>query len=338
MKKSTEIEFDGKDIVFLDKNLNYATHTVESVLSKKLSFWKGWHCSIGIQHLYIDYDGNVFRGTCREGGILGNVYSSPNILVDDSWIVCGKHICSCGADMAAPKVKDKSNIVKFFNNAKIKEFDLNQPVESIFPDSVYSTNQYYKNITWAVGRRCNFDCWYCPESDHNNFEEHKTYDTLMSAYFVLNSHWIKNEPTKFSLLGGELTVYKDYLPFLKTLREFGHKFITTTNGSRDPDYHAELAQVSDICFSLHLKYVKSIGIEKFLKNIDAAIRNKNDNFIRVRVMVDPGSLEYAKEVHSTLLENFDKKCLITVKPVHDSNGKLFASYKPKEIFWIQKPS
>ncbi len=337
MKKSTEIEFDGKDIVLVDKNFNYARHTVESVLSKKLSFWRNWNCSIGIQHLYVDYDGNVFRGTCREGGVLGNVYDDSNMSIGKNWIVCEKHICSCGADMAAPKVKNESDIVKFFDNGKIKEFNLNQETAITLPEMVYSTNQYYKNITWAVGRRCNFDCWYCPESDHNNYEEHKNYDTLMSAYSVLNSHWIKNEPTKFSLLGGELTVYKDYLPFVKKLREDGHRSITTTNGTRDPDYHAELAQVSDICFSLHLKYVQSMGIEKFLKNIDSAIKNKNDNFIRVRIMVDPGNLEYAKEVHSTILEKFSNKCLIAVKPVHDSNGKLFASYTPKEIFWIQKP-
>lgn len=336
MKKSTKIEFIGKDIVLVDKDLNYATHTVESVLSKKLSFWKGWSCSIGLQHLYVDYDGNVFRGTCRQGGIVGNVYAAQNFDAGSQWIVCGKQICSCGADMAAAKVKNPEDVDKFFDKGKVKEFNLLEG-SAIVPNMVFSTNQYYKNITWAIGRRCNFDCWYCPESDHNNFEEHKSYDTLMSAYSVLNSNWIKDAPTKFSLLGGELTVYKDYLPFVKTLRELGHRSITTTNGTRDPDYHASLAEVSDICFSLHLKYVKSLGIEKFIKNIESAVKHKHDNFIRVRLMADPGNLEYAQEVYGILLENFHNKCLIAVKPVHDSNGKLFASYKPKEIFWIQKP-
>ena len=76
MAKTTEIEFDGKDIVLLDDDLNYTTHTVESVLSNDLSFWKGWHCAIGLRSLYIDYEGNVVRGTCREGGVVANVYLS----------------------------------------------------------------------------------------------------------------------------------------------------------------------------------------------------------------------------------------------------------------------
>jgi hypothetical protein len=158
----------------------------------------------------------------------------------------------------------------------------------------------------------------------------------MSAYEMLSAQWIKGDPAKFSLLGGELTVYKDYLPFVQTLRADGHNSITTTNGSRDPDYYAALAQAGDICFSLHLAYVKTLGIERFIASIEAAIQNKGNNFIRVRLMVDPGNLEYAKEVHNLLLEKFNGQCLIAVKPIHQPDGKLYP-YKPKEILWIQRP-
>lgn len=340
MKKTTEIEFlDGKDIVFLDDDLNYSTHTVEEVLSNDMSYWKGWHCAIGLRSLYIDYEGNVVRGTCREGGVVANIYKKSiplDIAIGNKWTVCGKQICSCGSDMAVPKVKNAESVLRFFNNNKIREYDVNYKLPKVDAEVVYSTNYVKKAVTWAIGRRCNFDCWYCPPSDHNNFEAHKDYDTLMAAYTVLSTQWIKGEPTKFSMLGGELTIYKDYLPFVKTLREQGHNSITTTNGSRDAAYYAELAAVSDICFSLHLNYLKTLGIEKFIKSIDAAIRNKAENFIRIRLMVDPGNLEYAKEVHEILLEKFSGRCLIAIKPVHDTQGKLFP-YEPKEIIWIQNP-
>jgi pyruvate-formate lyase-activating enzyme len=340
MDKTTNIEFDGKDIVLLDDDLNYNTYTVESILSNNLSNWKGWHCAIGLESLYIDYEGNVVRGTCREGGVVANIYrkSLPlDLAIGTNWTKCGKQICSCGADMAVPKVKNKESILRFFSNNKIREFDLNYKLPDVDAEVVYSTNYNYKTITWAVGRRCNFDCWYCPESDHNNYEAHKDYDTLMSAYSILSTQWIKGAPTKFSMLGGELTVYKDYLPFVKKLKEDGHHSITTTNGSHNPDYYAELAQVSDLCFSLHLNYVKKLGLEKFVRSIDASIRNKGNNFIRIRLMVDPGNTEYAKEVHAALIEKFNGRCLITVKPVHDTSGALFP-YQEKEIFWIRNPT
>ena len=63
MKKTTEIEFiDGKDIVLLDDDLNYSTHTVEEVLSNDMSHWKGWHCAIGLKSLSVHDPAQPWEG------------------------------------------------------------------------------------------------------------------------------------------------------------------------------------------------------------------------------------------------------------------------------------
>ena len=33
-------------------------------------------------------------------------------------------------------------------------------------------------VTWDVGRRCNFDCSYCPTHRHDNFSKHADLETL----------------------------------------------------------------------------------------------------------------------------------------------------------------
>jgi sulfatase maturation enzyme AslB (radical SAM superfamily) len=41
-------------------------------------------------------------------------------------------------------------------------------------------------VTWDTGRRCNYDCSYCPAHRHDNFSPHATLDDLIkNADFTL---------------------------------------------------------------------------------------------------------------------------------------------------------
>ena len=35
-------------------------------------------------------------------------------------------------------------------------------------------------VTWDLGRRCNYDCTYCPVTRHDNFSPHATLDELIA--------------------------------------------------------------------------------------------------------------------------------------------------------------
>lgn len=340
MTTSKSIPFDGRNIVLIDENKDYALHSVESVLGKNLNNWKDWYCAAGLNSIYIDYDGNIYNAVCREGGVIGNVYNlSEQLNSNKDWITCSMKVCTCGADMEIPKVKNKEYVVEFFKGGIANEFALGQHVEHSNAEMVISTNDSsLKTITWALGRRCNFDCWYCPESDHNNYEEHKTFEQMMSGYRNLEKFWINGSRVKFSMLGGELTVFKDYLPFVKELYSLGHRAITTTNGSRNAEYYRELSAVSDVCFSIHLNYVKELGIDKFLDSVEQAIQGRGLNWVNVRIMVDPGNLEIAQEVYSQFKQKFGDRCPINVKPVHPAPNQPLYKYTAQEIIWIRKPS
>ena len=62
----------------------------------------GQRCYAGIDTLTIDSDGNVRRGWCRQGGVLGNIYDGSVSWPKDS-IICQKEFCHNGFDRTARK-------------------------------------------------------------------------------------------------------------------------------------------------------------------------------------------------------------------------------------------
>lgn len=64
--------------------------------------WFGWDCSIGLENLVVDYRGNVQRGWCGVGGVIGNV-ADENFQLPMTPILCTSKNCFCGFDIMARK-------------------------------------------------------------------------------------------------------------------------------------------------------------------------------------------------------------------------------------------
>jgi MoaA/NifB/PqqE/SkfB family radical SAM enzyme len=64
--------------------------------------WFGWECHIGVENLVVDYYGNVMRGWCGIGGIIGNV-SGDDFDIPTKPITCMAKVCHCGLDIMATK-------------------------------------------------------------------------------------------------------------------------------------------------------------------------------------------------------------------------------------------
>jgi len=352
LKETSQASNDN--LTFVNSNLDFSYMSVETAHSLGHNRWKGWHCSAGIRSLYVDFDGNVFRGTCQEGGWIGNVnvvtglQASKLDLQNNKWVVCGKEVCACGSDMTAPKVKHEEHIIKYFPSlVGKKHIKLNEEIKlkDNVSEIVYAKDYYaVKLIIWDLGRRCNFDCWYCSPNSHNNFEPQKNLEQLTTAYNVLKEDWIKGESVKFSFTGGEPTIYKDYLPFVKMISLEGNFITTTTNGSLTYDYYAELVKYSSITFSIHLEYVKKFGLDKFINAVKGAVdavdyARKTEtagqhSWIGVRIMFDPGNQVIADETYTAFKTAFPK-ISISVQGVHITEDKTnMYKYEPSEITWL----
>lgn len=101
-------------------------------------------------------------------------------------------------------------------------------------------------VTWDVGRRCNYDCSYCPVHRHDNHSPHASLDDLKkNAEFVLKyiDLYMTYRDYKWSAInftGGEPTVNPNFIPFMQHLRsryEESYKdkwncaFTLTSNGA-----------------------------------------------------------------------------------------------------------
>ena len=117
-------------------------------------------------------------------------------------------------------------------------------------------------VTWNIGLRCNFDCMYCPEKFHNLTDIDLTLDELQSRWRIIFAKTQKRGlKYKLSFTGGEVTVNKNFLPFLIWLNENYKEYISetgiTTNGSASKQYYLDIISIdiiSFISFSTHSEF------------------------------------------------------------------------------------
>jgi MoaA/NifB/PqqE/SkfB family radical SAM enzyme len=90
-------------VMVFEDNTSKLLHSVEtSVLenTKQNNFYK-WSCNIGLESLFVHYNGNVQRGNCAVGGSIGNITTS--VEWPTTSIVCNKDECHCIADLLMSK-------------------------------------------------------------------------------------------------------------------------------------------------------------------------------------------------------------------------------------------
>jgi len=117
--------------------------------------------------------------------------------------------------------------------------------------SAYPKDNQIK-IEWNLGRRCNYDCSYCPSTIHDNFSRHTDIDILKNTVDKITS---LNKFTKLSLTGGEPSVHPKIKELLKYIKNKKIDYLNlTTNGTRTSEWYSDSQQYIDhINFSLHFE-------------------------------------------------------------------------------------
>lgn len=76
--------------------------TSPELIARGENNWVGWDCHIGMENLVVDLRGNVLRGWCGVGGVVGNI-ADENFNMPATPIVCSSRNCYCGLDIMATK-------------------------------------------------------------------------------------------------------------------------------------------------------------------------------------------------------------------------------------------
>jgi MoaA/NifB/PqqE/SkfB family radical SAM enzyme len=74
------------------------------IIKLNLNQFENWICNAGIESLMINWDGEVYRATCRVDGSLGNIYKDTFSAPSDP-VLCSRKFCTCAADIPLTKVK-----------------------------------------------------------------------------------------------------------------------------------------------------------------------------------------------------------------------------------------
>ncbi len=149
-----------------------------------------------------------------------------------------------------------------------------RPVEKVF------------SITWMLGRRCNYDCMYCPEELHDKFSRHHDLNKLKEAWKNMHQQTgAKKLPYKISFTGGEVTANKNFLPFVSWLKENYNvsSILITTNGSAGLKYYEKLTNYVDaISFSTHAEFMnEKVFFQKVVALNKIMIRPKKSFHVNI---------------------------------------------------------
>jgi MoaA/NifB/PqqE/SkfB family radical SAM enzyme len=106
-------------------------------------------------------------------------------------------------------------------------------------------------IEWNLGKRCNYDCSYCPASIHDNSSPHADIEILKAAVDKLIT---LGKPIRLSFTGGEPTIHPKFKELIQYCKHVGISWISvTTNGTRPYEFYASLP-IDQYVFSIHLEY------------------------------------------------------------------------------------
>lgn len=307
----------GKPIRTYSQDGSWRDWSTDELVGAKLNFLSGWSCGAGVDNLFIDMDGNVWTASCRVGGNLGNVFD--DFTTPDSWVTCPKATCSCGADLFIPKSKDPS-YQSALKQGKLTQEQYQQQDNTLTNfvalERTHASSQ--KQVYWEIGRRCNYDCSYCWPWIHNKTDQHKSLEELMKATHLIEEKFIKGEAVNFIISGGEPTVNKHFLDWLRYLNVCNHHISLHSNGSRLPEYYREIIHYGDLNLSVHFEFYNR---ERFVNVVKAVTEEKvNDRscgHLEVKFMMAPHNREETLSLEEELksIPNFAQYCTWAIVPI-----------------------
>lgn len=189
-------------------------------------------------------------------------------------------------------------------------------------------HQQSVKVEWNLGKRCNYDCTYCPSEIHDNYSQHTDIEILKSCVDNL----VKiNKPIRISFTGGEPSVHPQFHELIDYCRKQKISWINvTTNGTRNYEYYEKLP-VDQLVFSLHFEYDVMPIIDK-IKLLQTA--NKN---IIAQIMAHHEHMQTVRLVR-TILNSADINNTVRRIRWTDGNHDIFDDmrYSSHDLQWIKE--
>lgn len=184
-------------------------------------------------------------------------------------------------------------------------------------------------VEWNLGKRCNYDCSYCPSSIHDNTSPHVDINVARKAIDHLTS---LGKPIRLSFTGGEPTVHPKFSDIVNYAKFKGVKWISvTTNGTLPYEFYASLP-VNQYVFSIHFEY----DWKRILGTLRKLAELSTISLIG-QIMAHHDHMRQVKFVHGALLHD---RIPNTIRRIRWTEGDhdLFDDmrYHPDDLTWIKE--
>ena len=89
-------------VAFYDDGTN-SELLAQKIINENNTNFQGWDCDIGLESLYVKWDGIVRRGNCISSPVIGKIQDVDNILWPLASFRCPQNFCNCTTDVYVSK-------------------------------------------------------------------------------------------------------------------------------------------------------------------------------------------------------------------------------------------
>jgi MoaA/NifB/PqqE/SkfB family radical SAM enzyme len=184
-------------------------------------------------------------------------------------------------------------------------------------------------VEWNLGKRCNYDCSYCPAEIHDNTSPHTDIEILKHTVDKL----VELGDVRISFTGGEPTVHPKFDELVNYCKHVGVGWVSvTTNGTRTPEWYIN-QKPDHWVFSLHFA---DGNWRRVISTIASVRKLKHLTPVMVNVMAHHEYIEQAKDAVGILkLQSIP----YVVRRIRWTEGDrdLFDDmrYHPDDLQWIK---
>ena len=184
-------------------------------------------------------------------------------------------------------------------------------------------------VEWNVGKRCNYDCTYCPSVIHDNFSPHTDIGILEATVDKLCEI---GKPLRISLTGGEPCVHPDIEDLFDYFKRKNIFWVSlTTNGTRTARWYLQNEMYfNHLVFSLHFEY----DWQRVVRTINEFYDETQTDFF-VNVMAHHEHMDSVRKVVKEFREKGIKFAIRRIRWTEgDHNVFDDMRYDGKDLEWI----
>jgi organic radical activating enzyme len=306
-------EYIMNPVLVLTSNMEYKRMGMVELKNLQIDF-TGWYCPIYKSIINISPVGEIQSGVC--GNIRHNNWKiEPWQKLDKLEFktpdTCGIGTCFCDADILQAKGINKEAYDLLYNKKDMEPWQIDSLPVVTDEDTIIGIDRFGKarmsEVHFHIGRRCNYDCTYCPGPEqtdggiHDNFSPHLTLDEFKHCLKLLHPHLPTEPHRRLYITGGEPTINPMLPEFVKHAISDGYEVRISTNGTAGERRYTELLNMGAMLeVSLHVEFT----IDKVLNRLAKLVPLWSNEMITVKCM-SYDDTEFAQKVQAIIPKDKD---------------------------------